>query len=521
MAVPMVSMPRAWSNKNKKERLRRDAFESAQRMLNRAVADTGVNFSIWSALRTHADQVAIFKANYTRVSRGRKLSTDRGYAGSIWARKSGGVSVASPDLGSNHQDGLAIDIHPAAIQNWIKANGLTYGWSWDEGRRVGESWHFRYIPSRDSMRSEGVLDHAAVQEAVGADVDGKIGTGTVAKIKAWQKKNGLTADGKVGSTTKRAMGLGKGDAPVVVHVPDKVSKPVVAASDYTFERHQTKNLRVDRIDEKRGLTGSLKAITIHHWGSDGQKFANVVSWLVADGNGNNQSSAHEVIEDGRVAILADAKDGTWNSGSSQGNLDNYALECRPDATAGDIATVAARVAAIRAEHGDLPIDVHADYVATACPGRYKDLLAEIDALARGGTVNLGRPVVVSKPKPNGLVEDGRWGTTTTKALQRFLNSRVKSRKLAIDGRMGPNAWRSLQEYLGHPVVDGLIEHQSYKPVELGNGISPNGWKYTGRNSKGSKTIKRLQRWIGVAQDGVVYEGTTKALQNKLNQHGMG
>src|SRR5690606_41672203 len=59
--------------------------------------------------------------------------------------------------------GRAVDIHPAAIQNWFKANGRLYGWSWDEGRRVGENWHFRYVPSLDQMKHEGLLDHAAVQ----------------------------------------------------------------------------------------------------------------------------------------------------------------------------------------------------------------------------------------------------------------------------------------------------------------------------------------------------------------------
>ncbi|WP_193107310.1 peptidoglycan-binding protein [Brachybacterium sp. FME24] len=507
----MVSMPVAWSNKRETERLRKDAFESLQRMLNRAVADTGVNFSIWSALRTHADQVAIFKANYTKVSRGRKLSTDRGYAGSIWARKPGGVSVASPDLGSNHQDGMAVDIHPAAIQNWIKSNGGLYGWSWDEGRRVGESWHFRYISSSDGMKSEGVLDHGAVQKVVGAEVDGKIGTGTAAKIKAWQKKNGLTADGKVGSTTKRAMGLGKGDAPVVVHVPDKVSKPVVAASDYTFEEAGP---AVNAYDDRKGH--SIKHATIHWWGRpSGQSYEGIRDYLIDNAR---QVSAHYVVSGNKVARILPENRGAWGNGNRTANLEGIVIECDPNKVLETLPTIAALLADIFARNGELPVYPHSHWTSTECPGDYLPYLPEIVAMAKGGTVNLGRPIVTPS-KHKGLAEDGRWGTTTTKALQRFLNSRVKARKLAIDGRMGPNAWRSLQEYLGHPVVDGLIEHQSYKPDELGNGISPNGWEYTGRNSKGSKTIKRLQRWIGVAQDGVVYEGTTKALQNKLNQHG--
>src|SRR5699024_8499176 len=270
------------------------------------------------------------------------------------------------------------------------------GWSWDEGRRVGENWHFRYVPSLDQMKHEGPLDHAAVQRVVGATVDGKIGTGTVAKIKAWQKAHGLTADGKVGAKTKQKMGLtGKDDAaPAVPVTPGGGTSAPAPSTGYTIERHQTKNLRPGRVDEKRGLTGSLKAITLHHWGADGQDFGNVVSWLVADGNGNNSSSAHEVIEGGRVAILASIEDGTWNSGNAQGNLDNYALECRPEADDATVRTVAARVAAVRDEAGwDVPLNLHRDYVDTECPGRYVALKDTIDKLARGEDI----PVAITPP----------------------------------------------------------------------------------------------------------------------------
>src|SRR5699024_5683768 len=200
--------------------------------------------------------------------------------------------------------------------------------------------------------------------------------------------HGLTADGKVGAGTKRAMGLaGKGDAAPAPVIPGGGTSVPAPSTGYSIERHQTKNLRPGRVDTKRGLTGELKAITLHHWGADGQNFDNVVSWLVADGNGNNSSSAHEVIEGGRVAVLASIEDGTWNSGNAQGNLDNYALECRPEADDATVRTVAARVAAVRDEAGwDVPLNLHRGYVATECPGRYVELRDEIDALARGGSI---------------------------------------------------------------------------------------------------------------------------------------
>lgn len=136
----------------------------------------------------------------------------------------------------------------------------------------------------------------------------------------------------------------------------------------------------------------------------------------------------------------------------------------------------------------------------------------------------GAPVAVSKPaskpavtKDGKLVEDGRLGKATVKVLQKTLNASPKTkRKLTVDGRLGPDSYKSLQEYLGHPVVDGLIENQSYKPAELGNGVGPHGWQFTGRGSKGSATIRRLQRHVGVKADGILYEGTTRAVQRAIN-----
>ena len=263
----------------------------------------------------------------------------------------------------------------------------------------------------------------------------------------------------------------------------------------------------------------VKSITIHHWGSRGQKFDNVVNWLCQKRAG---TSAHYVVEAGKVACIVDPDRRAWHAGNSRGNHESIGIECRPEATEGDYATVAALVADLRAVYGNIPLKRHRDWTSTACPGVWD--IGKIDRLARGAKPSVpavstgGASVPAAKPKPAApgkLVEDGRWGTATTSALQRLLNSKTGS-KLKIDGRTGPETWKALQRHLGHPVVDGLIEHQSYRHTELGNGISPNGWVFSGRKSKGSKTMRRLQAKVGVAQDGVVYEGTTKALQKALN-----
>lgn len=162
--------------------------------------------------------------------------------------------------------------------------------------------------------------------------------------------------------------------------------------------------------------------------------------------------------------------------------------------------------------------------STACPGVHLMQLVRSGALEPGSTVSAPSGGT-SKPAPavtasGKLVVDGRWGQATTSALQRFLNS-GRGGNLTVDGRMGPASWKALQDYLRAPYRDGKISRQSYRHNELGNGISPNGWEYTGRRSSGSQTIELLQKWGQVTQDGIVGEGTTSALQRKLNVHSVG
>ena len=162
--------------------------------------------------------------------------------------------------------------------------------------------------------------------------------------------------------------------------------------------------------------------------------------------------------------------------------------------------------------------------STACPGAHLMKLVRSGGLEPGASVPSVPAGGASAPKPSkpatkGKVGvDGRLGRETSREIQRQLNaSKRTKRKLTVDGRLGTDTYKSLQEHLGGNVIDGVIENQSYKPTELGNGVGPHGWQYTGRGSKGSATVRRLQRHLGVKDvDGILYEGTTKALQKALN-----
>ena len=212
----LSALPKVFSNKRETEHLTTAAYASLVRMMLRATADTGSSFSIWDAYRSLTEQVSMLKRNYTRVSRGRRLSSDRSYGGSTWAKKSGRPLTASPGH-SNHGHGVAIDIHPAAIQTWMRKNAARFGWVNDV---PSEPWHWSYLnPGQDRYRSEGLPDVAAMQRRLGIEADGKPGPGTATAVRAYQKQHGLTVDGIAGPATMAAI-LGKDDpAPVIPSIP--------------------------------------------------------------------------------------------------------------------------------------------------------------------------------------------------------------------------------------------------------------------------------------------------------------
>lgn len=158
--------------------------------------------------------------------------------------------------------------------------------------------------------------------------------------------------------------------------------------------------------------------------------------------------------------------------------------------------------------------------STRCPGPYimgsirdGSLKGSVPSVPSGGA---SAPVPskpaskpAAKPSTGKLKVDGRWGQATTRALQKRLG-------VSQDGRAGIGTFKALQRLLGAPYVDGQISRQSYKATELGNGIVPSAWGYTGRGSKGSQTVVLLQKRLGVTADGVVGAGTVKALQKALN-----
>lgn len=127
-----------------------------------------------------------------------------------------------------------------------------------------------------------------------------------------------------------------------------------------------------------GTPRRFESITIHHWGSFGQTHNGVVDFFVKR---NANTSAHFVVSDGRIHCLVSPQNASWAAGNAYGNATSIHIECRPEATEGDYATVAWLVDFLRAHYGEnLPLRPHNSWTATACPGKWD--LARVDSLAR-------------------------------------------------------------------------------------------------------------------------------------------
>jgi hypothetical protein len=95
----------------------------------------------WNDMRAAAIENGVAPSDFVPcgpVSSARPLAAQRWF----WAHRP--PAAAFPGT-SNHGWGLAVDVKTRAAAAWILAHGERFGWSWDEGSRVGEWWHFRYV----------------------------------------------------------------------------------------------------------------------------------------------------------------------------------------------------------------------------------------------------------------------------------------------------------------------------------------------------------------------------------------
>lgn len=229
-----------------------------------------------------------------------------------------------------------------------------------------------------------------------------------------------------------------------------------------------------------------EGIVIHWWDEKDRapSFDGVVSWLCrADGT----SSAHYVVEAGRVACIVSCANTAWHAGDYGVNTRTIGIECNPRMSDGDLETVAELIADIRNTYGRLPLSKHRDYQQTTCPGTYADKLGWLDQRA----------------------EQLRGNTNAAPA---------SPARLAQDGWIGPETVAAWQQVNSTP-IDKMISSQSSALKPLHQGINPACIEYVPpAQAQGSQLIIAVQKTLkrkglyGGDLDGFFGPGTIKGLQ---------
>jgi N-acetylmuramoyl-L-alanine amidase CwlA len=179
----------------------------------------------------------------------------------------------------------------------------------------------------------------------------------------------------------------------------------------------------------------VSSITIHHWGNKGQQFGIVRDFLCTN---NSPTSAHYVVQDGLVACIVSPDDCAFHAGNAEGNSHSIGIECRPEATDGDYATIAELIRDLRAIYGDIPLRPHNYWYNTACPGDYD--LARLDSLARGtSTISVQSASIQEEDMPSAQeIAAAVWGFSNKDLDQRDMRQIVADIPVAVWSYANPN-----------------------------------------------------------------------------------
>lgn len=240
-----------------------------------------------------------------------------------------------------------------------------------------------------------------------------------------------------------------------------------------------------------GTGNPVKKIVIHQTGNTG-KGANAKAHANLQSNLNPRSASwHGTVDDKEFIESFKGNVRCWGTGdgriSNGGNMNGYHIEgcINSDGDYVEMIDNMAEVTASKLKEFNLKLkDVvrHFDYNRKNCPEQlmrgymgisWNDFIALVESHSDVS--------VVSK-----LVVDGRFGTSTKKALQAYFGTIVdghiskpslviralqsflntKGYKLSVDGSFGPLTIKALQKYFGMSIVDGKISPVSNVIKEL-------------------------------------------------------
>lgn len=159
-------------------------------------------------------------------------------------------------------------------------------------------------------------------------------------------------------------------------------------SNYAYET------RYNAPAHTKGRQGNkLTEIVIHHYGDDSATYDSSLGWLIRRGA---TTSAHYVVDAGKVACIVSPEDTAYHAGNWPVNLRSVGIENHPIWTPERERTLVELCADLHETYGNLRYSCHGDHSLTACPGRWRARLPHIITAVNAELARrAGRPPKVS------------------------------------------------------------------------------------------------------------------------------
>lgn len=251
-------------------------------------------------------------------------------------------------------------------------------------------------------------------------------------------------------------------------------------------------------------------ITVHNTANNASA-KNEVSYMK---NNNSQTSYHVAIDDKYVVLAIPFDRNAWHAGdggSGTGNRKSIGIEICYSKSGGskfDKAEInaAAYIATLLKEYNWTisKVKKHKDWSGKDCPHRTIDY----------GWQRFLNMIQAELDKLN--------GKTATSSTVKTASAKTESKKLAIDGSWGTGTTRMTQKVLGMSKSNqtGKITNQPDDNKKYLEACLESSWKFKNSSCKGgSGTVKKIQKLVGVAQDGFCGKQTVIAMQKFLNKKG--
>lgn len=253
-------------------------------------------------------------------------------------------------------------------------------------------------------------------------------------------------------------------------------------------------------------TDTIKYIVIHYVGAGTSKSGNALANCKYFAGANRNASAHYFVDDGGIWEYANPKSYvTWHCGDGHGaygitNANSIGIEVCVN---GDKAYTKKEINYLK----QLVPYLMKTYKVSA-----SNIVRHYDASRKMCPYYYAKRTDAWKTLKKSITGTSSSSSSSSKSGSNSKTTPAPTKKiLTVDGSFGPSSIKRMQQFFD-TTPDGVISGQKEANYKYFKGIPSSCITWTGT---GSMVVKKLQKWAGASQTGIINSATVKALQKKL------